>query len=91
LEEELGKDVCHRFYGIYTANTVPRKLLKSFGDFKMRGQVIHPVKFADDIVRLPKEEATLQAMIERLIEIGKCNGMEINVEKSKVMRISRQP
>ena len=27
----------------------------------------------------------------RLTEIERCNGMEMNVEKSKVMRISRQP
>jgi hypothetical protein len=27
----------------------------------------------------------------RLIEIGRCYGMEINAEKIKVMRISRQP
>jgi len=30
-------------------------------------------------------------MIDRLIEIGSCYGMEMNVEKTKVMRISRQP
>ena len=30
-------------------------------------------------------------MIDKLIEIGGCYGMEINVEKTKVMRISRQP
>jgi hypothetical protein len=30
-------------------------------------------------------------MIERLIGIGKCYRMEMNVEKPKVMRISRQP
>jgi hypothetical protein len=29
-------------------------------------------------------------MIERLIEIGRRYGMEMNVEKTKVMRISRQ-
>jgi hypothetical protein len=29
-------------------------------------------------------------MIDRLIEIGRCYGMETNVEKTKVMRISRQ-
>jgi len=29
-------------------------------------------------------------MIDKLIEIGRCNGMEINVEKTKVTRISRQ-
>jgi hypothetical protein len=30
-------------------------------------------------------------MIDKLNEIGKCFGMEMNVEKTKVMRISRQP
>jgi hypothetical protein len=31
-----------------------------------------------------------QGMTERLIEIGRFCGMVINVEKTKVMRISRQ-
>jgi hypothetical protein len=30
-------------------------------------------------------------MIDKLIEIGRCYGMEMNVGKTKVMRISRQP
>jgi hypothetical protein len=30
-------------------------------------------------------------MIDRLIEVGRCYGMEMNVEKTKVMRICRQP
>ena len=30
-------------------------------------------------------------MIDKLTEIGRCYGMEMNVEKTKVMRISRQP
>jgi len=46
---------------------------------------------ADDLVLLAKEEKVLQDMIDKLIEIGKCYGMEMNVGKAKVMRISRQP
>jgi hypothetical protein len=34
-------------------------------------------------VLLPKEEKVLQDMIDKLIEIGRCYGMEINVEKTK--------
>ena len=49
------------------------------------------MKYADDIVLLAKEEALLQGMTENLHEIGRCCGMETNVEKPKVMRISRQP
>jgi hypothetical protein len=49
------------------------------------------VKYADDLVLLSKEEKVLQDMIDKLIEIGRCYGMDINMEKTKVMRISRQP
>jgi len=40
---------------------------------------------------MAKDETVLQGMIDKLIEIGSCYGMEMNVEKTKVMRISRQP
>ena len=40
---------------------------------------------------MAKEETVLQGMIDKLIEIGRCYGMEMNVEKTKVMSISRQP
>jgi hypothetical protein len=33
----------------------------------------------------------LQDITDKLIEIGRCYGMEMNVETTKVMRISRQP
>jgi len=68
-----------------------KEALDGFGDFKIGGQIIHTVKYADDLVLLAKEEKVLQDMIDKLIEIGGCYGMEVNVEKTKVMRISRQP
>jgi hypothetical protein len=49
------------------------------------------VKYADDLVLLANEENVLQKMIDKLIEIGRCYGIEMNVEKTKVMRISIQP
>jgi hypothetical protein len=65
--------------------------LEGFGDFKRGGQIIHTVKYADDLVLLAKEEKVLQDMTDKLIESGRCYGVEMNVEKTKVMRISRQP
>jgi len=35
----------------------------------------------NDLVLLTKEEVVLQGMIERIIETGRCCGMEMNVEK----------
>jgi hypothetical protein len=52
--------------------------------------MFHTAKYADDLVLLAKEEKVLQKMTDKLTEIGGCYGMEMNVEKTKVMRISRQ-
>ena len=49
------------------------------------------MKPADELVLLAEVEVVLQGLTESLIEIGRCYGMEINVEKSKVLRISRSP
>ena len=60
-----------------------KEALEGFGDFKIGGQIINTVKYADDLVVLAKEEKVLQDMIDKLIEIGRCYGMEMNVEKTK--------
>jgi len=49
------------------------------------------VIFADDVVLLAKKVAVLQGLIERLTEIGRYYGMEVNMSKTKAVRISRQP
>ena len=79
-----------KLYNTYS-EYLTKEALEGLGDLKIGGQIIHTVKYADDLVLLAKEEKVLQDMIDKLIEIGKCYGMEINVEKTKVMRISRQP
>jgi len=68
-----------------------REALDGLGDFNIGGQIIQTLKYADDFVLMAKEEKVLQGMIDKLIKIGSCCGMEMNVEKTKVMRISRQP
>jgi len=65
--------------------------LVGLGDFKIGGQITHTMKYADDLVLLAKEEKVLRDMIDKVIEIGRYYGMEMNVEKTKVMRILRQP
>jgi len=68
-----------------------KEAVDGLGVFNIGGQIIRTVKYADDLVLMAKEEIVLQGMINRLIEIGSCYGMDMNVEKTKVMRISRQP
>jgi hypothetical protein len=61
------------------------------GDFKVGGQVIRSVRCADGLALMVKEETVLRDMTDRLIEIGSCSGMEMNVEKAKEIRILKQP
>jgi hypothetical protein len=67
-----------------------KEVLEGFRVIKIGGQVIRTVKYVGDLVLLAREEMVLQGMIGRLIVIGRRYGMEMNVEKTKVMRISRQ-
>ena len=43
----------------------------------MVGKFFLRVFHADDLVLMAKEETVLQGMIDKLIEIGRCYGMEI--------------
>jgi hypothetical protein len=65
---------------------VTQEPLEGLGDFRVGGQIISTVRYADDLVSLAKEETTLQSMIDKLIEVERGYGMEINVEKTKTMR-----
>jgi hypothetical protein len=40
---------------------------------------------------MAKEETVLLGMIDKLIEIRRCYGVEMDVEKTIAIRISRQP
>jgi hypothetical protein len=53
--------------------------LESFGDFKIGEQVTGSVKYAEYLVLLAREEGVLQDITERLTEIGRYRGMEMNV------------
>jgi RNA-directed DNA polymerase len=66
---------------------ITQEAVEGLGDFKVGGQIISTMRYADDLVLLAKEETVLQNMIDKLIEVGRGYGMEINVEKTKAMRI----
>ena len=68
-----------------------KEALDGLGDLSIGGQIIQTVKYADDLVLVAKEDTVLQSMIVKLIEIERCYGMEMNMEKTKVMVIYRQP
>ena len=62
---------------------VTKGALNGFDSFDSRGQLIGTVRFTDEFVILGEEEAVLQGMFDRVIEVGRCCGMEVNVENTK--------
>ena len=65
--------------------------LEGFGDFRIGGQVIRTLKYANKLALLAKEVVVLHGMFDRKLEIGRHYRMEINVQQTRLMRISRQP
>jgi len=63
------------------AECLTKEALDGLGVFNNGGQIIQTVKYANDLVLMAKEETVLQRMIDKLIEIGRCCGVEMNVEK----------
>ena len=63
--------------------------LAEVGGFKIRGRIINKVLFADDTDFIFKIQEELQDMVNRLVYTGRKYGMEINIDKSQVMRVSR--
>jgi hypothetical protein len=89
----LFKIVLPLFYHILQqpVNTcLIKEALEGSGDLKIGRKIINTVKYADDLVLLAKEEIVLKEMVDKIIEIEGCYGVEMNLEKTKVMRISRQ-
>jgi hypothetical protein len=72
--------ILFNLYSEYLTN----KTYEGFGDFKLGGQVIHTVKYADDLVLVAKEQTVLEGMFDRLNEIRRYYGVEINVGKLRL-------
>ena len=66
-----------------------REALAEVGDFKNGGRIITNIRFAVDMTIIAKTQEELQDMMNRLVDTGRKYGMEINIDKSQVMRASR--
>ena len=55
----------------------------------MVGYLLRDVRFADDQGMVPSTEKGLQKIIDRLNDTAKSYDMKVNVNKTKVMKVSR--
>ena len=89
---ELFPDLSLSSYWISTENlsnpTKHTAALDEVGYFKSGGRLINKVGFGHDTAIIAKTLEELQDMVNRLVNTGRKYGMEINIDKSQVMRVS---
>jgi hypothetical protein len=82
---ETGRKIKHEccllpnLFNLYV-EYLTKLALEYLGDFRIGGQVIGPMKYANNGL-LAKYETIIQGMTDRLIESGGCYVLEMNVEK----------
>ena len=82
---EIGREVREdNRYGEY----LMKGTLTELGDFKIGGTIINKVRFVDDTAFITKTQEELEVMVSRLVNTGRKYGMEINIDKSQLMRVS---
>ena len=65
-----------------------KKTIAKVGDFKIGERIIIKLRFVDDMSIIAKTQEELQDVVNRLVDTGRKYGMEINIDKSQVMRVS---
>ena len=76
--------ILFNLYGEY----LMKEVLAEVGDFRIGGRIINKVRFADDTAIIAKTQEELQDMVNRLVDTERKYGMEINIDKSQVMRVT---
>jgi Reverse transcriptase (RNA-dependent DNA polymerase). len=67
-----------------------KEALAEVGYFKIEGRIINKARFVDDMAFIVKTQEELQDMVNRMVDSVRKFGMEINIDKSQVIRISRR-
>lgn len=75
-------------FNIYAEKLINKALEKARG-IVLGGERITTIKYADDQAVLAETEGELQCMMESIVRVGKEFGVNINVGKTKVWRVSK--
>jgi Reverse transcriptase (RNA-dependent DNA polymerase). len=66
------------------------EVLVEMGNFNIGSNIISKVRFKDDTAIIAKTHVELQNMVNRLVDTGRKYGIQINVDRVQVMRVSRR-
>ena len=66
-----------------------KEALAEVRDFKIEEKIINKVRFTDYTAITAKTQEDLQDIVNRLVDTGRKHCMEINIDNSQVIRVSR--
>ena len=78
-------------YNIYAEFMITKALDNNSDGIKIGGELVAAVRYADDQAMMSHTNAGLQRIMDALNDAGKDYGMKINIKKTKLMRILKQP
>ena len=78
-------------YNIYAEFMITEALENNSDGIKIGGELVAAVRYADDQAMMSHTNAGLQRIMDALNDAGTDYGMKINIKKTKLMRISKQP
>ena len=78
-------------YNIYAEFTITEALDNNSDGIKIGRELVAAVRYADDQAMMSHTNAGLHRIMDAMNDAGKDNGMNINIKKTKLTRISKQP
>ena len=70
------------------AEMAMREALHGFsGGFSIGGRKSTNLRYADDIVLIASSQEELQELLDRIVDKGRAFGLQLNVQKTKVMKL----
>lgn len=76
-------------FNLYSEAIFERALTDAEDGIKINGQVVNNLRYADDTVIIADSQEALQRLIIKISTEGERLGLRINIDKTKVMMVSR--
>lgn len=78
-------------FNVYSEAVMTRALENLEAGIKINGKVVNNLRYADDTILIAATETDLQAIVNRVNESSERAGLSINISKTKIMVVSRNP
>ncbi|XP_076660673.1 uncharacterized protein LOC143364045, partial [Halictus rubicundus] len=85
-----GCPLSAKLFILFMADLEERMTRRGKGGVEVRGKMLYTLQYADDLVLLAKEESGMRLMIEEFRMYIKEKGLEVNREKTKIIRFERR-